>query len=86
MLNKYIFFTSPSSRGGAVLGEETSKTLDYLLFESGYNRRFRPINDDGPVQVNVNMAIRSMGPVDDSKEAYSLDCYFRQSWFDKRLR
>ena len=27
-----------------------------------------------------------MGPVEDSKEAYSLDCYFRQSWTDKRLR
>ena len=26
-----------------------------------------------------------MGPVDDTKEAYSLDCYFRQSWTDKRL-
>jgi len=72
-------------RDGATLGRETSETLDYLLSESGYNRRLRPVNNGGPVQVNVNMAIRSMGPVDDNKEAYSLDCYFRQSWFDKRL-
>merc|ERR1712106_27134 len=72
-------------RSGAALGKETSETLDYLLKESGYDKRIRPINEDGPVRVNVNMAIRSMGPVDDSKEAYSLDCYFRQSWFDKRL-
>jgi len=72
-------------RDGAALGKETSTTLDYLLSESGYDRKLRPINDGGPVQVNVNLAIRSMGPVDDSKEAYSLDCYFRQSWLDKRL-
>ena len=68
------------------MGRETSNTLDYLLSESGYDRKLRPVNDGGPVHVNVNLAIRSMGPVDDSKEAYSLDCYFRQSWLDKRLR
>ena len=45
-------------RDGVTLGQETSKTLDYLLFESGYNRRVRPTNDGGPVIVNVNLAIR----------------------------
>ena len=74
-------------RSGASLGQETSATLDYLLFESGYNRRVRPDNGGGePVVVNVNMAIRSMGPVDEMNEKYSLDCYFRQTWMDKRLR
>ena len=73
-------------RSGAALGKETSQTLDYLLSESGYNRRIRPTNDGGPVAVNVNLAIRSMGPVDENREAYSLDCYFRQSWLDRRLR
>merc|ERR1711892_785937 len=72
-------------RSGAALGKETSQTLDYLLSESGYNRRIRPTNDGGPVAVNVNLAIRSMGPVDENREAYSLDCYFRQSWLDRRL-
>ena len=44
-------------RSGASLGQETSATLDYLLFESGYNRRVRPSNGGGePVVVNVNMA------------------------------
>ena len=76
-------------RSGASLGQETSATLDYLLFESGYNRRVRPDNGNGrgePVVVNVNLAIRSMGPVDEMNEKYSLDCYFRQTWMDKRLR
>ena len=30
--------------------------------------------------------VRSMGPVDEMNEVYSLDCYFRQTWMDKRLR
>jgi gamma-aminobutyric acid receptor subunit alpha len=37
------------------------------------------------VQVNVNLAIRSMGPVDENSEVFSLDCYFRQTWTDTRL-
>ena len=74
------------NRTGDALGKETSKTLDYLLFESGYNRRVRPLNQpDQPVLVNVNLDIRSLGPVDEMNEIYSLDCYFRQSWVDKRL-
>ena len=27
-----------------------------------------------------------MGPVDEDREIFSLDCYFRQSWVDERLR
>ena len=46
----------------------------------------RPVSDGGgPVLVNVNLDIRSMGPVDEMNEVYSLDCYFRQSWLDRRL-
>ena len=46
----------------------------------------RPVSDgDGPVLVNVNLDIRSMGPVDEMNEVYSLDCYFRQTWLDRRL-
>ena len=28
---------------------------------------------------------RSMGPIDESQERYTLDCYFRQNWRDERL-
>ena len=30
-----------------------------------------------PVAVTINLSIRSMGPVDEGRQAYSLDCYFR---------
>ena len=36
--------------------------------------------------VEINLSIRSMGPVDESRMAYSLDCYFRQVWYDERLK
>ena len=27
-----------------------------------------------------------MGPVDERRQMYALDCYFRQTWIDNRLR
>ena len=39
-----------------------------------------------PIPVVVNLSIRSMGPVDENRQAFNLDCYFRQSWVDKRLQ
>ena len=66
-----------------------SNTLEILLDKDRYNRQMRPPGQDqnsSPVQVQINMAIRSMGPVDEVRELFSLDCYFRQSWTDKRLR
>ena len=36
--------------------------------------------------VTINLSIRSMGPVDENRMVFSLDCYFRQSWVDDRLR
>ena len=31
------------------------------------------------LQVEVNLAIRSMGPVDERKQEFTFDCYFRWS-------
>ena len=38
-----------------------------------------------PTLVDVNLNIRSMGPISERDMAYQMDCYFRQSWVDKRL-
>ena len=32
------------------------------------------------------MAIRSMGPVDETTQTFAFDCYFRQFWTDPRLK
>ncbi|KAJ8919451.1 hypothetical protein NQ315_016551 [Exocentrus adspersus] len=40
---------------------------------------------DGPTIVKTNILIRSMGPVSELDMEYSMDCYFRQYWRDKRL-
>ena len=39
-----------------------------------------------PVEVELNLAIRNIGPIDELKEVFSIDCYFRQTWFDSRLQ
>ena len=44
---KKIFF----HRSGKVLGSETSRTLDFLLTGSGYNRRIRPQFGGEPIEV-----------------------------------
>ena len=41
---------------------------------------------DIQLQVEVNIAIRSMGPVDEMSQTIQLDCYFRQFWKDSRLK
>lgn len=71
------------------------------LFGAGYNKQFRPGTGLKPTQVEVNIAIRSMGPIDETQERYTLDCYFRsvlsgsseyftdycrQYWYDERLK
>ena len=67
------------------LSKGVTDTLDDL-FGPGYNRQFRPGVGESPTVVEVNIAIRSMGPVDDNQEKFTFDCYFRQQWVDKRLQ
>ncbi|KAK6172963.1 hypothetical protein SNE40_016511 [Patella caerulea] len=57
--------------------------LDGLLH--GYDKRVRPYSKGGPVTVNADILLRSMGPISELEMSYSLDCYFRQTWVDKRL-
>jgi len=75
-------------RSGASVALQVSDTLDYLLVKQGYNKQMRPNNfgDGSPVEVTLNIAIRNIGPIDELKEVFSLDCYFRQTWFDSRLQ
>ena len=73
-------------RSGASVAVQVSDTLDYLLFKQGYNKQMRPESGGLPVEVTLNLAINNIGPIDELKEVFSLDCYFRQTWFDSRLQ
>jgi gamma-aminobutyric acid receptor subunit alpha len=67
------------------MSAQISSILD-TLFNNGYDRQIRPQLGQKPLEVTINLVIRSMGPVDEQKQTLSLDCYFRQYWRDTRLR
>ena len=39
-----------------------------------------------PVQIQINMYIKSLGPISETEEDYVMDLYFRQMWTDSRLK
>ena len=54
--NKYLFSSQPLHK------------TEQLYFFAGYNRRVRPQTAyGGPITINVNLDVRSMGPVDENK-------------------
>ena len=87
ILNKCLKYEPWSFRSGASVAFQVSDTLDYLLVKQDYNEQMRPVNSPGePVEVVLNLAIRNIGPIDELKEVFSIDCYFRQTWYDNRLQ
>uniref|UniRef100_A0A914WU10 Uncharacterized protein n=1 Tax=Plectus sambesii TaxID=2011161 RepID=A0A914WU10_9BILA len=60
-----------------------TQLLNTLL--DNQNKNFRPYHGEKPVVVEVDINIRSMGPISEQKMEFSLDCYFRQKWLDERL-
>ncbi|XP_049958618.1 uncharacterized protein LOC126475090 [Schistocerca serialis cubense] len=67
------------------LSKNFTSLLDTLLDKSKYDRRIRPDYGGAPLIVTVNMVIKSMGEVSEAGEHYTMDCYFRQVWRDRRL-
>ncbi|XP_045479603.1 gamma-aminobutyric acid receptor alpha-like isoform X2 [Harmonia axyridis] len=57
--------------------------LDNLL--RGYDNSIRPDFGGSPAVVEVDIMVRSMGPISEVDMTYSMDCYFRQTWVDRRL-
>ncbi|KFM66546.1 Gamma-aminobutyric acid receptor alpha-like protein, partial [Stegodyphus mimosarum] len=64
----------------------TTYLLDTLLSEDKYDRRIRPGIGGDPTVIQTDIEIRSFGPISETEMIYSMDCYFRQTWYDKRLR
>lgn len=67
------------------LSKNITSTLDQLLNKSRYDKGIRPDFGGSPVTIRVNMHIKSMGSVSETDQEYVMDCYFRQSWYDRRL-
>ncbi|CAI9727246.1 gamma-aminobutyric acid receptor alpha-like [Octopus vulgaris] len=60
-----------------------SRVLDKML--EGYDKRLRPGFGGPPITVHGHILVRSMGPISERDMVYSMDCYYRQLWEDKRL-
>ncbi|XP_048244070.1 gamma-aminobutyric acid receptor alpha-like isoform X1 [Haliotis rufescens] len=60
-----------------------SQLLENMLV--GYDKRLRPGFGGKPLAVMIYINLRSMGPISELDMVYTLDCYFRQTWYDKRL-
>ncbi|KAI1286117.1 Gamma-aminobutyric acid receptor subunit alpha-4 [Halotydeus destructor] len=65
------------------LRRNVSHLLDSLLL--GYDNHLRPNFGGPPLEVLIDLHVRSMGPVSEIDMSYSMDCYFRQTWQDVRL-
>ncbi|KAG8202112.1 hypothetical protein JTE90_010473 [Oedothorax gibbosus] len=77
------FFT-----GGVLSNEKLANTtylLDNLLSDK-YDRQIRPGIGGPPIVIETDIEIRSFGPISESERVYSMDCYFRQTWYDSRLQ
>ncbi|CAG2109427.1 unnamed protein product [Medioppia subpectinata] len=60
-----------------------SDLLDHILH--GYDNHIRPDFGGPPTEVFIDFHVRSMGPISEIDMTYVMDCYFRQTWTDRRL-
>ncbi|KAL7030184.1 hypothetical protein ACKWTF_006564 [Chironomus riparius] len=75
---------SSSSSDRKQVSRNISLVLENLLMS--YENSQLPTHGEGiPTKIRTNILIRSMGPVSEKAMDYSMDCYFRQYWRDKRL-
>merc|ERR1719320_937697 len=87
---QYVSAGNPGGASGSEMASianqtayNVSKLLDNLLKE--YDNSLRPDFGGPSLLIEVNMHVRSMGPISEMDMSYIIDCYFRQSWVDKRL-
>ncbi|ODM96201.1 Gamma-aminobutyric acid receptor subunit alpha-6, partial [Orchesella cincta] len=80
----FMLFSSLSLLSGADrVHRNVSELLDNLL--RGYDNSVRPDFGGSPLVVEIDIMVRSMGPISEVDMTYSMDMYFRQTWIDTRL-
>ncbi|XP_017769896.1 PREDICTED: gamma-aminobutyric acid receptor alpha-like isoform X2 [Nicrophorus vespilloides] len=79
---------SSSRKRRSPLNDHVSRNITMVLENllKNYESSQLPTHgQDKPTVVQTNILIRSMGPVSELDMEYSMDCYFRQYWRDRRL-
>uniref|UniRef100_A0A914R7S6 Neurotransmitter-gated ion-channel ligand-binding domain-containing protein n=1 Tax=Parascaris equorum TaxID=6256 RepID=A0A914R7S6_PAREQ len=75
---------NPTTTYNTSLTHNITQVLNTILLNQ--DKTFRPLNAGTiPLQVEVDISVRSMGPISEHQKEFSLDCYFRQKWLDHRL-
>ncbi|XP_019725291.1 gamma-aminobutyric acid receptor subunit alpha-6a isoform X2 [Hippocampus comes] len=88
-LYSILAFIFGKSLGNVNLKEKSysdniTRILDRLL--DGYDNRLRPGSGGGVTEVKTDIFVTSFGPVSDVEMEYTADMFFRQMWFDERLK
>ncbi|XP_022193633.2 gamma-aminobutyric acid receptor subunit alpha-6 [Nilaparvata lugens] len=73
-------------RDYTTFNKNVTATLNNLLGNNRYDKRIRPDIGGPPTVVTVQMHIKSIGPVSEVEQLYTMDVYFRQTWYDTRLK
>lgn len=73
-------------RDYTTFNKNVTATLNNLLGNNRYDKRIRPDIGGPPTVVTVQMHIKSIGPVSEVEQLYTMDVYFRQNWYDTRLK
>ncbi|KAL4230069.1 Gamma-aminobutyric acid receptor subunit alpha-4 [Mactra antiquata] len=79
----YFFVSSYTDTSNITESELITVALEDML--NNYDKRIRPGYGGDPVEVTLNINIRSLGPISEMDMAFTMDCYFRQVWTDPRL-
>ena len=76
-----LFYATPTK--GPVVGETESQAVTRLL--TNYRRNVPPKKPNGPVDVQLSLAVRAVANVDQIESTILANVWFRQSWRDPRL-
>eukprot|EP00795_Rhopilema_esculentum_P001805 gene1805-16292_t len=75
----------PELRRGSANPESSFSIATLNNIIKNYDRKIRPNTFGPPTKVQVEMKIVTFGPIDESKQEYTLDIFFRQWWNDPSL-
>ncbi|XP_039630700.1 gamma-aminobutyric acid receptor subunit gamma-2 isoform X1 [Polypterus senegalus] len=67
-----------------VVESDVTNILNSLL--NGYDNKLRPDIGVKPTMIHTDMYVNSIGPVNAINMEYTIDIFFAQTWYDRRLK